>query len=210
MNRSSLRKAARYAAALGSAGSLLAAIALTEAPPAQASVTGTPTCGETITTSLTLTANLDCSADTTTSALIIGASGVTVNLNGFSILGPGANASTIGIDDRSGYNSLTVKNGSMSNLYGDVMAIGSPSSILTGLTVHKLKATSNTIDNGYAVCASYVDGARVNGLNVSDDEYGVVLANSTTARLFTTSSTAPSGPSRTTRGRPTTGRSTSW
>jgi len=33
-------------------------------------------------------ANIDCTADTTDNALIIGAAGITVDLNGYSILGP--------------------------------------------------------------------------------------------------------------------------
>lgn len=52
-----------------------------------------PVCGEVVKQSVTLTANLNCSGD----GLIVGADGVTINLNGFFLTGPGLNSSTRGI-----------------------------------------------------------------------------------------------------------------
>lgn len=52
-----------------------------------------PVCGEVIKHDVRLTANLNCSGD----GLIVGADGVTIDLNGFFITGPGSGTSTRGI-----------------------------------------------------------------------------------------------------------------
>ena len=82
------------------------------------------TCGATITTSITFHANLNCSA-IPGPGLIIGASGIVIKLNGFSIIGPGGAAGGYtGIANYgysnvtvNGHNSVTGKNGKIRNFY---------------------------------------------------------------------------------------------
>jgi len=52
-----------------------------------------PACGQVVHGNVTLTANLDCTGD----GLIVGGDSTTINLNGYSINGPGDNSSKVGI-----------------------------------------------------------------------------------------------------------------
>ena len=60
---------------------------------AQGAGTQSPVCGEVVRGNVTLSANLVCSGD----GLIAGDDGTTINLNGFSIEGPGVASSKIGV-----------------------------------------------------------------------------------------------------------------
>lgn len=70
-------------------------------------------CGSTIKTSITLAGDLNCTNQSSGNALTIGAAGVTVNLNGYKIAGPGASSSTGGIVD-DGHNYPTIEDGTIS------------------------------------------------------------------------------------------------
>jgi parallel beta-helix repeat protein len=79
-----------------------------------------PTCGETVKASITLHANLSCPSQP---GLTVGASGITINLNGFAILGP----SDFGNDpdfhdgiDNTGFNRVTVEHGTISGFLAGV------------------------------------------------------------------------------------------
>ena len=79
---------------------------------------GTPitSCGQTLTTSAVLTQNLNC----TGSGVIVGASGITIDLKGFTLR---ANLATgYGIDDTGGFDNVTVKNGVLRNFSEGVLA----------------------------------------------------------------------------------------
>ena len=52
-----------------------------------------PACGQVVHGNITLTANLVCAGD----GLIVGGDSTTINLNGYSISGPGDNSSKVGI-----------------------------------------------------------------------------------------------------------------
>lgn len=85
------------------------------APSASASL-----CGQTLTHNVTLHADLDCSGSNT-SGLIVGANGLTINLNGFTLTGPGGAACyCFGIDDSDGYNGVTLRDGTIKNYNYDV------------------------------------------------------------------------------------------
>jgi len=174
-------------AVAGSGALAIGMITATAAPASAATIA----CGTTITTNVTLSANIDCTADTTDNALIIGAAGITVDLNGYSILGPGYSAGTVGIADDPadtqsvGYSNLTVEDGTISNFGTDVDAEGtdntSPppacSAYLDGVSVVNVTATSTELegDGFYGDCLS---GSYIHRLSASDDEYGVYLSNS--------------------------------
>ena len=94
--------------------SLVAVVALvlvTVAPQANGGG-GTPitTCGQTVTTDAVLTQDLVC----TGSGVIVGASGITVDLKGFTIRGD-RGLGDYGIDDSGGFDSVTIKNGVLRN-----------------------------------------------------------------------------------------------
>ena len=79
---------------------------------------GTPitSCGQTVTTSAVLTQSLNC----TGSGVIVGASGITIDLKGFTIR---ANFATgYGIDDTGGFDNVTVKNGVLRNFEEGILA----------------------------------------------------------------------------------------
>ena len=136
------------------------------------------TCGSTITTSVTLTANVDCTGDTAQNALTVGAVGVTLNLNGYKILGPGAGAQTEGVVDL-GYGGLTVENGTISNFYIGADVEGASGSDLTGVVVqHVTTANSSLGAQVYGVYGDYLDGASIHNLSLNDAYYGVELDNS--------------------------------
>jgi len=160
------------------------------AAAAPASAT-TLSCGTVVTSSVTLTAQMNCSSDTTTSAIIIGASGVTVDLNGHKILGPGANSNTEGIVDNPGgqgtsYNDVTIEDGTISNFNTDIDIEGtyttpqssaSPfcNTYLSGAKVKSVTTTNNALDQSEAVYGDCLDGAYVHQDTINDAETGVEL-----------------------------------
>jgi parallel beta-helix repeat protein len=73
-------------------------------------------CGSTVYSSVTLTADLNCSGGG--DGLEIGASGITINLNGHTITGAGGGDGSYGIYN-DGYNDVTIQKGTIQNfLYG--------------------------------------------------------------------------------------------
>ncbi len=76
-------------------------------------------CGETITASLQLTADLSC---TGTRGFVIGADKVTIDLNGFTLSGDGG-IGDVAIDNGLGFDGVTVKNGTISD-FDECISIG--------------------------------------------------------------------------------------
>lgn len=161
----------RTVAAVASTGALLAVGAVVSAPQVAGAASGV-SCGQTLTSSVTLRANLDC-ATTDESALYIGAPNVTVNLGGHTIT---ATASYDGIYD-DGYSGLKVDSGTIQSGYYGVYAVGSSGAYLSGVSLSSLKIygpVSPTVDSE-GVLLEYVDGASVTGTTVEDEEYGITL-----------------------------------
>ena len=100
------------------AGSCILAAGAVIALPAAASAASLY-CGSTIKTSITLTRDLNCTNQSSGNALTIGAAGVTVNLNGYKIVGPGASSSTEGIVN-DGHNYPTIEGGTISGFTGGI------------------------------------------------------------------------------------------
>jgi hypothetical protein len=70
-----------------------------------------PTCGQVVTHDVRLEQNLECPS---TNGLVVGAPGITINLNGHAIIqGIGVRGSGIAVDNSGGYDGVTVKNGSV-------------------------------------------------------------------------------------------------
>jgi hypothetical protein len=96
----------------------LSGILLVAAAPEGQAMSGTPitACGQLVTTNAFLTANLLCSG----SGVVVGASGITIDLKGFTLRGSGP---YYGIDDP-GYDRVTVENGVLRNFDVGVYAHG--------------------------------------------------------------------------------------
>ena len=170
----------RGAVAVTGCGALLLGMITAGAAPASAAALP---CGYTATTSIKLTANINCTGDTTDNGINIGASDITVNLNGHSILGPGANNMTQGIADNltssTVYNDVTIENGTISNFYGDIVLEGDPGgSDLTGAVVEKITTTNDRLETGYGLFGGGLSGASIHNLSISDADYGVDLEDS--------------------------------
>jgi hypothetical protein len=125
------------------------------------------TCGSTITSSVKLTQDVDCTNQPTVNALTIAAPGVTVNLNGYQILGPGTGGNSSGII--SSYSDLTVENGMISNFIQDVQVSGPSGLVLQNLAI------TNTANGIVGVHAINVSNARIQNLFVDNIRRGIWL-----------------------------------
>lgn len=119
----------------------LALVAVAVAPEAQAAATPITSCGQTVTTSAVLKQDLVCTGD----GVVVGASGITIDLKGFAIRGD-QGSGDYGVDDSAGFDHLTVKNGVLRNFYTGVYANG------------KLISVSNVVASGNAGHGIYVGG----------------------------------------------------
>jgi parallel beta-helix repeat protein len=88
--------------------------------PASAAVTN-PACGEVVQGVVNLTSNLKCSGD----GLIIGADNTNINLNGYSITGPGQQSSKVGAVIPNNNNIMITGPGVISGFQAGVLATGS-------------------------------------------------------------------------------------
>ncbi len=105
------------------------------ASPAMA---GHVNCGDVLTQDTTLDSDLVCPGD----ALRIGADGVTLNLAGYEIRGPGVNSGAVAVDNLSstpaepgGFNDMTVTNGRITDYSGGVRVQDSTGGLISNLTL---------------------------------------------------------------------------
>ena len=136
-----------------------------------------PFCGETLTANVTFYADLDCSAYATGPALIVGASGITINLNHHRLIGPGGAAATngikIGADPSVSYANVTVENGAVDDFNIDVAVYAAHLLLLTGLTLGV-----DGVDNSNGVVANHVTGGTISAVTVADAYLGISVAAS--------------------------------
>jgi parallel beta-helix repeat protein len=156
-----LRWGKRSRVALGA----VLAFGLLAAVPA-AVLAAQPTCGQTLTTNTTLTADLDCSGYGGT-ALTMGAKGIVLNLNGHTIWGPAGNDSLYGVYS-DGYNRTTIKNGSIQDFYIGVYLNGSNRTL-----VQNVDFASDNTTTDYGVYIDYGVKNTLNDLETDDVYYGV-------------------------------------
>jgi hypothetical protein len=138
---------------------LAAAVAVLAAGPSEGSST-TPitTCGQIVTTDAVLTQNLACTGD----GIVVGASGITIDLKGFVVQGD-QGSGDYGIDDLTfGADNVTVKNGVLRNFSSGIYA-----AIADDFTV------SNVISTGNAVDGIHVEGtsASIMSSTASGNEF---------------------------------------
>jgi hypothetical protein len=89
-------------------------------PEASAATTQIDHCNQTVTTSAVLTQNLFCQG---LPGIVVGASGITIDLKGFRLRGDNSGG-VYGVDDSGGFGKVTVKNGVLRNFYDGVFGNG--------------------------------------------------------------------------------------
>ena len=141
-----------------------------------------PTCGSTLTSNTTLTADLDCSGYSG-DALQLGANKITLNLNGHTIWGP-AGADLFDGVDTEGHKGTTITNGTIKNYtYGvDIEASNHT-------TVSKLTIKGELDGDDYGV---YLDGGVgniFNKLTVSGVRVGMYLTDGANSQVTNSSLT---------------------
>ena len=144
-----------------------------------------PACGDTLTASTTLHANLDCSAYAG-SALTIGANRITLNLNGHTITGPAGQDLDAGVLDN-GYKKTTVTNGKILNFTYGVEVEGSSST-----TVSKLTITGENDGADYGIYASNGVNNVFTKLTVSGVKYGMYTEEAADSQITWSSLTGSS------------------
>ena len=93
-------------------------------------------CGQVIKQSVKLTANLDCKTD----GIIVGADGITIDLNGFTLSGPGEKSSKVGVmfADNDG---VTVQGpGTIKNFQAGALFSGGEDNKISRVTFMKMKS----------------------------------------------------------------------
>ncbi len=103
-----------------------------------------PSCGDTIMTNVTLTADLDCSAHTG-DGITFGKKGLTLNLNGYTIWGPDGEDDYRGVYTNAKKN-VTVKNGTLDGWDTAVSVVNT-----VGGTFKKLTILDTAFDEDYDV-----------------------------------------------------------
>jgi parallel beta-helix repeat protein len=152
-------------------------------------------CGQVIKQSVQLTANLDCKTD----GLIVGADGITIDLNGYTITGPGDKSSKVGVmfadnDDVTVQGPGTIENFQAGTLFsgGEENKISKVTFQNNEIAVFETGAKNTAIefnsifDNSIGVAAHSSSGTSLTkNLFENNDLAGVTLVNSASNQLST-------------------------
>jgi len=126
-------------------------------------------CGQVVRESVTLSANLECSTD----GLIAGANGITIDLNGFTIAGPGGESSKVGIMLANNDN-VQVTGGTVKGFQAGILNTGG-----SGNTISKVTFTENQI----AVFNTGATNTNIETNNMFSNSIGVASHSSTGTKL---------------------------
>ena len=146
----------------------LVALGLVAAVPA-AVFAAQPACGDTLTASTTLTADLDCSAYAGT-ALTLGKNGITLNLGGHTLWGPTGSDGYTGVDN-DGHKNDVIKNGTIANFTYGVYLDAAIDSTVKNLTI--AAEVADTSDYGVEQYGGV--GNIIDHLTITDAYYGLYL-----------------------------------
>ena len=125
-----------------------------------------PACGQVLTTDTTLTANLNCSGYSG-DALVMGANGITLNLNGKTITGPAGYDGYDGVDTE-GYNRTTIRNGTIRDYTYGVNVNDSSRTTVGFMTID-----GEDTSNGYGLYNSYGVKNLFHHLTITDVVQGI-------------------------------------
>jgi parallel beta-helix repeat protein len=156
------------------------------------SANGVPTstslsCGQVVRESVTLSANLECSTD----GLIAGANDITIDLNGFTIAGPGGESSKVGIMLANNDN-VQVTGGTVKGFQAGVLNTGGSDNTVSKVTftenqiaifntgaINTNIETNNMFSNSIGVASHSSTGTKLHQNMLTDNQLaGVTLVNS--------------------------------
>ncbi|HEY6536654.1 MAG TPA: NosD domain-containing protein [Candidatus Nitrosocosmicus sp.] len=119
-----------------------------------------PSCGEVVKGDVKLISNLVCNGD----GLIVGADNTKINLNGFSIKGPGINSNKVGIMVGAENNIIVLGNGVISGFQSGIYISGSNNIIAKNV---------NMINNKVAIYLTGVKSADINNNMINNNTIGI-------------------------------------
>ena len=151
---------------IGSFGSDVAALQLTTTQAASSNAA----CGQVVSGVVNLTANLNCSGD----GIIVGGPNTVINMNGFSITGPGQDSSKVAIMVPNVDNVVVNGPGSLSNFQAGVL--------LTGANGFKISSVILS-DNQIGTFMTGADNAQVQQNIIQGNSIGVASHSSTGAAI---------------------------
>jgi hypothetical protein len=156
-------------------------------PEAQAASTPITTCGQTVTTNAVLTTNLVCAGQ---EGIIVGAAGITIDLKGHVLRGD-RTAFMAGIEDGTGFNHITIKNGVVRNFdFGVIAQAGVGPNDASRVSISQLTVSGN-IGIGVFVQG---DQASISTSTASWNSIGIdVIGDSATIKSSTASSNVQHG-----------------
>ena len=135
-----------------------------------ASSSSNAACGQVVSGVVNLTANLNCSGD----GLIVGGPNTVINMNGFSITGPGQDSSKVGIMVPNVDNVVVNGPGSISNFQAGVLLTGA-----TGFTINSVILSNNQI----GTFMTGAENAQVQQNIIQGNSIGVASHSSTGAAI---------------------------
>src|SRR5262249_18908890 len=150
-----------------SLAALVAFVLLVVAPEAQASGGPLAGCGQVPSPNVVLTQNWSCPGS---AGIIVGASGITIDLKGFALNGD-RSSGHYGIDDSAGYDKITVKNGALRNFDDGFLGLNHSDSV----SIAKVAATGSNFDgisitgDNAQISSSSGVGNKFDGIVVSGD-----------------------------------------
>ena len=127
-------------------------------------------CGQVVSGVVNLTANLNCSGD----GIIVGGPNTVINMNGFSITGPGQDSSKVGIMVSNVDNVVVNGPGTISNFQAGVL--------LTGSNGFKLDSTILE-NNQIAVSMTGADNAEVQQNMIKNNHLGIALHSNSESKI---------------------------
>ena len=137
--------------------------------------TAIASCGQTVTTNAVVIQDLTCSGP----GIVVGASGITIDLKGFTLRGD-RDPTDYGIDDSGGYDQVAVKNGTVRNFGVGVIGLNGSG----GLKVTGVVAAGNSIGgiaalgDSASIASSTVAGNASYGVDILGDGASVVSTTS--------------------------------
>jgi parallel beta-helix repeat protein len=131
-------------------------------------------CGQVVTANTVLENDVvDCAGD----GIIIGADGITLDLNGHTVSGAACDADCVahlGIDNTAGYDRVRVINGTITGFTTNVSLVGATRNLLSNLAVGGFPVFGDFV----GVSLSDSNGNRLDGLTASGGNPAVLLASS--------------------------------
>ena len=157
------------------------------------------TCGQVVKTNAFLTHDLTCSGR---AGVVVGAPGITINLNGFALQGDGS-FGRYGVDDMHGFDGVTVENGVVRGFDYGLVGFGANNLVLEGLvdsgnasggifvvgSSAQIQSSRASGNGGDGICALGLSAAVQSSTASANDGNGIYLSGDFSRILSSTAST---------------------